>query len=109
MVAALISPDSEIVIENIMLNPTRIGLFVTLQEMGADITFENRRQAGGEDVADTRSDHAQGIKPCIAHQEERSGQNERQAGPCGDGLKWWSTEPGICGVSNALAPQLDKP
>ncbi len=54
MVASLICADSEIVIENIMLNPTRTGLFVTLQEMGADITFENRRQAGGEDVADIR-------------------------------------------------------
>lgn len=54
MVAALISPGSEIVIENIMLNPTRTGLMVTLQEMGADISYENRRQAGGEDVADIR-------------------------------------------------------
>ncbi|MBK8770122.1 MAG: 3-phosphoshikimate 1-carboxyvinyltransferase [Rhizobiales bacterium] len=54
MVAALITPGSEIVIENIMLNPTRTGLFVTLEEMGADITYENRRSAGGEDVADIR-------------------------------------------------------
>lgn len=54
MVAALITPGSEIVIENIMLNPTRTGLFVTLEEMGASITYENRRQAGGEDVADIR-------------------------------------------------------
>jgi 3-phosphoshikimate 1-carboxyvinyltransferase len=64
MVAALISPGSEIVIENIMLNPTRTGLFVTLQEMGADITFENRRQAGGEDVADirVRSSRLKGVR-----------------------------------------------
>ncbi len=54
MVAALITPGSEIVIENIMLNPTRTGLFVTLEEMGASIAYENRRQAGGEDVADIR-------------------------------------------------------
>jgi 3-phosphoshikimate 1-carboxyvinyltransferase len=54
IVAALISEGSEIVIENIMLNPTRTGLFITLAEMGGDITFENRRQAGGEDVADIR-------------------------------------------------------
>lgn len=37
-----------------MLNPTRTGLFVTLEEMGADIIYENRRSAGGEDVADIR-------------------------------------------------------
>jgi 3-phosphoshikimate 1-carboxyvinyltransferase len=54
MVAALISEGSDIVIENIMLNPTRTGLFITLQEMGGDISYENRREAGGEDVADIR-------------------------------------------------------
>ncbi|MFO1033449.1 MAG: 3-phosphoshikimate 1-carboxyvinyltransferase, partial [Hyphomicrobiales bacterium] len=54
MVAALVTEGSEIVIENIMLNPTRTGLFVTLEEMGASIAYENRRQAGGEDVADIR-------------------------------------------------------
>lgn len=52
MVAALITPGSDIVIENIMLNPTRTGLITTLQEMGGDITIENRRLAGGEEVGD---------------------------------------------------------
>jgi 3-phosphoshikimate 1-carboxyvinyltransferase len=52
MVAALITPGSDITIENIMLNPTRTGLIVTLLEMGADIAIENRRVAGGEDVGD---------------------------------------------------------
>ncbi len=52
MVAALITPGSNIVIENIMLNPTRTGLIATLQEMGGDITIENRRLAGGEEVGD---------------------------------------------------------
>jgi 3-phosphoshikimate 1-carboxyvinyltransferase len=54
MVAALITKGSDILIENIMLNPTRTGLFVTLSEMGADISYENHRSAGGEDVADIR-------------------------------------------------------
>jgi 3-phosphoshikimate 1-carboxyvinyltransferase len=52
MVAALITPGSEIVIENIMLNPTRTGLIDTLIEMGGDIEIVNRRVAGGEDVGD---------------------------------------------------------
>ena len=52
MVAALITPGSDIVIENIMLNPTRTGLIDTLIEMGGDITIENRRLAGGEEVGD---------------------------------------------------------
>jgi 3-phosphoshikimate 1-carboxyvinyltransferase len=54
MVAALITEGSEIVIENIMLNPTRTGLISTLIEMGGDIAIENRRLAGGEEVADLR-------------------------------------------------------
>ncbi len=52
MVAALIAPGSDIVIENIMLNPTRTGLIDTLIEMGGNITIENRRLAGGEEVGD---------------------------------------------------------
>ena len=54
MVAALLSEGSDITIENIMLNPTRTGLIVTLIEMGADIQIENRRLSGGEDVGDLR-------------------------------------------------------
>src|SRR5690606_6948937 len=54
LVAALIVPGSDIVIENVLLNPTRTGLFLTLQEMGGDIELINIRSAGGEDVADLR-------------------------------------------------------
>ncbi|EJF91215.1 3-phosphoshikimate 1-carboxyvinyltransferase [Bartonella tamiae] len=54
LVAALIVEDSDITIENVLLNPTRIGLIDTLLEMGADIHFINQRQTGGEDVADIR-------------------------------------------------------
>jgi len=50
--AALIVEGSEIVVPNISLNPTRIGLFTTLIEMGADIKYENQRIEGGEPVAD---------------------------------------------------------
>lgn len=52
--AALIVEGSEVVLPNIGLNPTRAGLLDTLVEMGADITFENRREEGGEPVADLR-------------------------------------------------------
>src|SRR5690606_13620056 len=54
LVAALIAPGSEIVIENVLLNPTRTGLIETLVEMGADIEVMNPRMAGGEEVADLR-------------------------------------------------------
>ena len=59
LVAALIVPGSDIVIENVLMNPTRTGLILTLQEMGADIEVRNPRNEGGEDVADLRVRHSQ--------------------------------------------------
>lgn len=58
MVAASIVPGSEVSIANVGLNPLRTGLFTTLQEMGADLTFANRRDEGGEPVADIVVKHA---------------------------------------------------
>jgi 3-phosphoshikimate 1-carboxyvinyltransferase len=52
LVAALIVPDSDVVIEGIMTNPLRSGLLTCLMEMGADITRLDERDAGGETVAD---------------------------------------------------------
>lgn len=52
LVAALICPDSEIVMKNICVNPLRTGLFVTLKEMGANIAYQNERIVAGEKVAD---------------------------------------------------------
>jgi 3-phosphoshikimate 1-carboxyvinyltransferase len=56
--AALIVPGSEIVIDNVLVNPTRTGFYVTLREMGADIAFQNEREAGGEPVADLAVRHS---------------------------------------------------
>ncbi|SNR33551.1 3-phosphoshikimate 1-carboxyvinyltransferase [Puniceibacterium sediminis] len=53
--AALVVEGSDVLVPNIGLNPTRAGLFTTLQEMGADLTFENLREEGGEPVADLRA------------------------------------------------------
>lgn len=54
IVAALITPESDITIKNVGINPARTGLFTTLKEMGGDITLENERTECGEDVADIR-------------------------------------------------------
>ncbi|HYC95684.1 MAG TPA: 3-phosphoshikimate 1-carboxyvinyltransferase, partial [Sphingomicrobium sp.] len=64
IVAALIVPGSEVRIRNVMVNPLRTGLFRTLEEMGADIRFENRRERGGESVADVvaRSSQLSGVE-----------------------------------------------
>lgn len=56
--AALLVPGSDILVPGVSQNPTRNGLFTTLVEMGADITFENSREEGGEPVADLRVRHS---------------------------------------------------
>ncbi|PUB16211.1 3-phosphoshikimate 1-carboxyvinyltransferase [Yoonia sediminilitoris] len=56
--AAIITPGSDVLVPNIGLNPTRAGLFTTLQEMGADLTYENMREEGGEPVADLRAKYS---------------------------------------------------
>ena len=52
LVAALIVPGSDVVIEGVMTNPLRTGLWGTLEEMGAEIVRTNERDEGGETVAD---------------------------------------------------------
>ncbi|MCX7312349.1 MAG: 3-phosphoshikimate 1-carboxyvinyltransferase [Alphaproteobacteria bacterium] len=54
MIGALIVPGSEIVLEGVMLNPLRTGLYTTLREMGASIEMLDGRNEGGEEVADLR-------------------------------------------------------
>jgi 3-phosphoshikimate 1-carboxyvinyltransferase len=54
LVAALIVPDSDVILEGVMTNPLRTGLFTTLKEMGAAIERVAERNEGGEDVADLR-------------------------------------------------------
>ena len=54
IVAALIVEGSDVTIENVLLNPTRTGLIETLLEMGGDISIDNRRAVGGEEVGDIR-------------------------------------------------------
>ncbi len=54
LVAGAIVPDSELYIENVGVNPTRTGILVALELMGADITLENQREVAGEPVADLR-------------------------------------------------------
>ncbi len=52
IVAALITPDSEITLQGVGLNPGRVGLLESLREMGADIRVENRAETGGEPMGD---------------------------------------------------------
>jgi 3-phosphoshikimate 1-carboxyvinyltransferase len=58
LVAALLVPGSRLRIEAVGLNPLRTGLLATLREMGAALTVENERTAGGETVGDLVVAHA---------------------------------------------------
>jgi len=51
-IAAAIVPGSEIALEGIGMNPARAGVFTSLTDMGADISYANQRSEGGEPVAD---------------------------------------------------------
>ena len=52
--AAIITPNSNLLVKNVCINPLRAGFYTTIREMGADITFENERIEAGEKVADIR-------------------------------------------------------
>lgn len=54
LVAALLVPNSELVLEAVMTNPLRTGLLTTLREMGASIEVVDKRDDGGEEIADLR-------------------------------------------------------
>jgi 3-phosphoshikimate 1-carboxyvinyltransferase len=54
LAAALIVPGSDIVLDGVMMNPLRTGLFLTLRDMGADIETLSLKNDGGEEVADLR-------------------------------------------------------
>ena len=51
-VAALVVPGSDLTIQNVGLNPTRAGLYEVLRQMGGLIEEVDRREVGGEPVAD---------------------------------------------------------
>ncbi|MEB3151425.1 MAG: 3-phosphoshikimate 1-carboxyvinyltransferase [Sphaerospermopsis sp.] len=63
LVAGSIVPGSELVVENVGVNPTRTGILEALAMMGADIQLENQREVAGEPVADVRVRSSQ-LKSC---------------------------------------------
>jgi len=64
MVAASIAPGSDLVLQHVGINPTRVGIINLLQMMGADITLQDQIEVGGEPVADVhiRSASLKGIE-----------------------------------------------
>lgn len=64
LVAALIAPDSELLIRNVGVNPARSGIIDILQAMGGDLQVLDRRELSGEPVADilVRTSRLKGIE-----------------------------------------------
>lgn len=58
MVGASIMPGSDIVLEHVGINPTRVGVINILRAMGGNIDITNEREVGGEPVADIRVRYA---------------------------------------------------
>ena len=52
LTAALLVPKSHVNVKNVGINPTRSGLLTVLKRMGANLTMENIRNSGGEEMAD---------------------------------------------------------
>ena len=52
IVATLITPNSSLLLKDVSVNPTRIGIITILNQMGANIELQNKRQFGNEPVAD---------------------------------------------------------
>lgn len=63
LVAGAIVPGSELLVENVGVNPTRTGILEALAMMGADIALENQREVAGEPVADLRVKYSK-LKGC---------------------------------------------
>jgi 3-phosphoshikimate 1-carboxyvinyltransferase len=64
LVAAALVPGSEVAVEGVGVNPTRIGLLDVLRAMGAELTLDNEREQGNEPVADVtvRASDLVGVK-----------------------------------------------
>ena len=63
IVLTALSNDSELIIKNININPSRIGVVTILKKMGVNITFQNKKIYKGEEVADIKIKSSKSIKP----------------------------------------------
>jgi 3-phosphoshikimate 1-carboxyvinyltransferase len=57
--AATLVPGSDVTVEGVLVNDTRSGFYTTLREMGADVSFLDEREEGGEKIASIRARHGE--------------------------------------------------
>ena len=63
MVLTALSESSQLVIKNVNINPSRIGVITILKKMGVKISFQNKKNYKGEKIADIKIKSAKLIKP----------------------------------------------
>ncbi len=63
MVLTALSENSQLVIKNVNINPSRIGIITILKKMGVKISFQNKKNYKGEKIADIKIKGAKLIKP----------------------------------------------
>lgn len=65
IVAGLVVPNSDIVIKNVGINPTRTGILDVVRNMGGNIEILNQRVVSGEECADIRVRHTDSLRGCV--------------------------------------------
>ena len=63
MVLTALSENSKLVIKNVNINPSRIGIITILKKMGVKINFKNKKSYKGEKIADIKIKSSKSIKP----------------------------------------------
>ena len=65
IVAGLVVPNSDIVIKNVGINPTRTGILDVVRNMGGNIEILNQRVVSGEECADIRVRYTDSLRGCV--------------------------------------------
>lgn len=63
--AGLIVPDSDFVIKNVGINPTRTGIIDVVKRMGGELNIFNKRLVSGEECADIQVKYNDSLKGCV--------------------------------------------
>ncbi|WP_456419784.1 3-phosphoshikimate 1-carboxyvinyltransferase [Thermovibrio sp.] len=70
MVGALITPGSEVLLKEVILNPTRTGILRVMERMGAEFEVLNRRESSGEEVGDILVRYTPELRATVIEGEE---------------------------------------
>ncbi len=63
IVITVLSENSELVIKNVNINPSRVGIITILKRMGVKIAYKNKKIYRGEEIADIKIWSSKSIKP----------------------------------------------